>query len=220
MTRVTWRAEAVVVGVLSVLVPLCLVPQVARADIYLKRDRYGVLHFTNVPTDKGYHVVMQESPFARARVGASASAARFGSVDSHAFDPIIADVSARYRIDRALVKAVIRAESGFQPHAVSRKGARGLMQLMPETALMHGVRNLHEPSQNIEAGVQHLRMLLDRYNGNVPLALAAYNAGENAVDQAGGIPPFRETRDYIWRVLQFRQQYLQQSIQQAIAQSR
>ena len=116
-----------------------------------------------------------------------------------------------------LVKAVIRAESGFQPRAVSRKGARGLMQLMPETALLHGVRNIHEPSQNIEGGVQHLRMLLDRYGGNVPLALAAYNAGEQAVDQHGGIPPFPETRDYVWRVLQFRQQYLQQYIQQAIA---
>jgi soluble lytic murein transglycosylase-like protein len=94
------------------------------------------------------------------------------------------------------------------------------MQLMPGTAMMHGVRNIHEPTQNIEGGVQHLRMLLDRYNGNVPLALAAYNAGEGAVQQHGGIPPFQETRDYIWRVLQFRQQYLQQYLQQAIARAR
>jgi soluble lytic murein transglycosylase-like protein len=89
------------------------------------------------------------------------------------------------------------------------------MQLMPTTASMHGVRNIHEPSENIEGGVQHLRMLLDRYKDNVVLALAAYNAGEGAVDQHRGIPPFRETRDYVWRVLQFRQQYLQQAIAQA-----
>src|SRR6185369_5988507 len=196
----------------------------ASADIFLKRDRFGVLHFTNVPTDKGYRVVMQEaSPFTR-RPGPGLSpigkASSFASVDSRLFDPIIANVAARYQIDRALVKAVIKAESGFQPRAVSSKGARGLMQLMPQTALMHGVRNIHEPSENIEGGVQHLRMLLDRYNGNVPLALAAYNAGEGAVDQAGGIPPFPETRDYVWRVLQFRQLYLQESIQQANARTR
>ncbi|TMA78822.1 MAG: lytic transglycosylase domain-containing protein [Deltaproteobacteria bacterium] len=181
----------------------------AAADIFLKRDRFGVLHFTNVPTDKGYQVMMRE-PIAVPRPGGIGASAATGSsfmVDSQAFDPIIAEVAGRYQMDRALVKAVIRAESGFQPRAVSRKGARGLMQLMPETALLHGVRNIHEPSQNIEGGVQHLRMLLDRYGGNVPLALAAYNAGEQAVDQHGGIPPFPETRDYVWRVLQFRQQY-------------
>lgn len=202
---------------LQVLCVLTAAP--AAADIFLKRDRFGVLHFTNVPTDKGYQVMMRE-PAAVPRtggIGASGATSSSYMVDPHTFDPIIAEVAGRYQMDRALVKAVIRAESGFQPRAVSRKGARGLMQLMPETALLHGVRNIHEPSQNIEGGVQHLRMLLDRYGGNVPLALAAYNAGEQAVDQHGGIPPFPETRDYVWRVLQFRQQYLQQYIQQAIA---
>jgi soluble lytic murein transglycosylase-like protein len=221
MTRGTLRAVAVVAGVLLTQFSFALTAGTASADIFLKRDRFGVLHFTNVPTDKGYKVVMQDpSPFTRRPgpgVGAIGRATSFASVDSRLFDPIIADVAARYQMDRALVKAVIKAESGFQPHAVSPKGARGLMQLMPQTALMHGVRNIHEPSENIEGGVQHLRMLLDRYNGNVPLALAAYNAGENAVDQAGGIPPFPETRDYVWRVLQFRQLYLQQYIQQAAA---
>src|SRR5207237_8307887 len=133
------------------------------------------------------------------RAPASGPTLGSGRCDSGAFDPLIAEVASRYRMDRALVKAVIRAESGFQPHAVSRKGARGLMQLMPGTALLHGVRHIHEPSENIEGGVQHLRMLLDRYNNNVPLALAAYNAGEQAVDQARGIPAFAETRDYVWR---------------------
>jgi soluble lytic murein transglycosylase-like protein len=219
MSLVTRRAGVVVGGALLVQLLQCLAAGPARADIYLKRDRFGVLHFTNVPTDKGYRVVMQESA-TFSRVTASGSAVSFGRVDSQAFDPIIAAIAARYRMDRALVKAVIKAESGFQPHAVSPKGARGLMQLMPGTALLHGVRHIHEPSENIEGGVQHLRMLLDRYNNNVPLALAAYNAGEGAVDQAGGIPAFPETRDYVWRVLQFRQQYLQQYLQQAVARAR
>ncbi len=219
MTRVGRRASVVVVSALLLQVLYAVTAPPAAADIFLKRDRYGVLHFTNVPTDKGYQVMMHEPALSPSHggIGASGAASSSFMVDSRAFDPIIAEVAGRYQMDRALVKAVIKAESGFQPRAVSRKGARGLMQLMPETALLHGVRNIHEPSQNIEGGVQHLRMLLDRYRGNVPLALAAYNAGEQAVDQHGGIPPFPETRDYVWRVLQFRQQYLQQYIQQAIA---
>ncbi len=219
LTRVGRRAAVGIVSALLLQVLCVLTAAPAAADIFLKRDRFGVLHFTNVPTDKGYQVMMRERVAVPRPGGIGASGATSSSlmVDSQAFDPIIAEVAGRYQMDRALVKAVIRAESGFQPRAVSRKGARGLMQLMPETALLHGVRNIHEPSQNIEGGVQHLRMLLDRYGGNVPLALAAYNAGEQAVDQHGGIPPFPETRDYVWRVLQFRQQYLQQYIQQAIA---
>ena len=219
MMRVGRRAAAGIASTILLQVTCVMTAAPAAADIFLKRDRFGVLHFTNVPTDKGYQVMMRESVAVPHPGGFGASGATSSSfmVDSQAFDPIIAEVAGRYQMDRALVKAVIRAESGFQPRAVSRKGARGLMQLMPETALLHGVRNIHEPSQNIEGGVQHLRMLLDRYGGNVPLALAAYNAGEQAVDQHGGIPPFPETRDYVWRVLQFRQQYLQQYIQQAIA---
>lgn len=181
----------------------------ADADIYQRRDKFGVMHFTNVPTDNRYKLVMRDS---RPSPALGAARARRKIKDSGEFDPIIADVSRRYRVDQTLVKAVIRAESAFQPNAVSPKGARGLMQLMPGTAARHGVRNIHEPTENIEGGVQHLRMLLDRYNGNVVLALAAYNAGEGWVDQHGGIPPFRETRDYVARVLQFRQTYLQQRL--------
>lgn len=209
--RVRRRAVTVAAGVVLLLVADGLGAPPASADIYQKRDRSGVLHFTNVPTDKGYRVMMWESYpiIRRASLGIRAGAPR---IDSRTYDPIIADVATRYQVDRTLVKAVIRAESGFQPQAVSPKGARGLMQLMPTTASMHGVRNIHEPTENIEGGVQHLRMLLDRYKDNVALALAAYNAGAGAVDQHGGIPPFPETRDYVWRVLQFRQQYLQQAI--------
>jgi len=189
-----------------------LAPSPAVADIYKRVDRFGIIHYTNVPTDKRfYRVVIREMPNISAipayRVEPNPIAA-----DSRAYDPIIASVSRRYNVEQALVKAVIKAESGFQPNAVSPKGARGLMQLMPGTALMHGVRNIHAPLDNIDGGVQHLRMLLDRYQNNVVLALAAYNAGEAWVDQYGGIPPFEETRNYVHRVLRFRQDYLQQAI--------
>jgi soluble lytic murein transglycosylase-like protein len=188
------------------------VPGDAAADIYQMRDRYGTIHFTNVPTSGRYKLVMRETRGVRrhGRVGPSA-----WRTDSGAFDPIIAAVAQRYRVEQALVKAVIRAESSFQPNAISPKGARGLMQLMPATARRHGVRNIHEPYENIQGGVQHLRMLLDRYGGNVVKALAAYNAGERWVDLHGGIPPFAETREYVHRVLQFRQHYLHQALASA-----
>lgn len=197
-----------------------LAAQDVSADIYKRVDRFGVIHYTNVPTDKRfYRVVIREMPSISALAAGAVPTFRAEStrmrVESRAFDPIIANVSRRYGVEQALVKAVIRAESGFQPNAVSPKGARGLMQLMPATAQMHGVRNIHEPLENIDGGVQHLRMLLDRYRNNVVLALAAYNAGEAWVDQYNGIPPFEETRNYVHRVLQFRQDYLQQAIASA-----
>ena len=212
------RVERVAVGgaVVALLASALVAPQQASADIYKKVDRFGVIHYTNVPTDKRfYRVVIREMPRISAVPGYRVEASSFSRADSRAFDPIIANMSRRFGVEQALVKAVIKAESGFKPNAVSPKGARGLMQLMPGTAQMHGVRNIHEPNDNIAGGVQHLRMLLDRYRNNVVLALAAYNAGEGWVDQYGGIPPFQETRNYVHRVLRFRQDYLQQTIASA-----
>lgn len=115
-------------------------------------------------------------------------------------DRIVREAAERHNVDPALVKAVITTESGWNPQAVSRKGAVGLMQLIPQTAQRFGVNNSFDPEQNVEGGTTYLRSLLDRYNGDLPKSLAAYNAGERAVDLSGGIPDYRETRMYVQKV--------------------
>jgi soluble lytic murein transglycosylase-like protein len=113
---------------------------------------------------------------------------------------MIREVSARYRVDPALVRAVMQTESNWNSTAVSRKGAQGLMQLGPGTAQALGVNNAFDPKQNLDGGVRYLHMLLERYNGDLDRALAAYNAGPGAVDRAGGVPQYRETRNYVQKV--------------------
>jgi soluble lytic murein transglycosylase-like protein len=112
----------------------------------------------------------------------------------------IDDAAARHHVDPSLVRSVVKVESNFNPNAVSRKGAMGLMQLMPSTARSLNVANPFDPAQNVEAGVRHLRRLLDSYGGNVRLSLAAYNAGSGAVARSAGVPHFRETQDYVRRI--------------------
>jgi len=116
------------------------------------------------------------------------------------YDPYIEMVSRENGVDPSLVKAVALVESGFNPKARSAKGARGLMQLMPTTAARYGVSNIHDPYQNLNAGARHLRDLLDLYQGDVTLALAAYNAGSGAVKRYGGVPAYAETQDYVKKV--------------------
>lgn len=124
------------------------------------------------------------------------------------YDRIIFRLAREHGVEAALVKAVIQAESGFDPDAVSPRGARGLMQLMPLVAKSHGVKNPSDPSQNIRGGVRLLRKLLDRFDNDSRLALAAYNAGGATVERYGGLPPYGETRRYVAAVLRFRANYL------------
>lgn len=184
------------VALLATLVAFTLDARGAAAETYRLTAPDGTLHFTNAPTDPSYQ-----------RMGiASGTAAGFLRLPQGATGPYvqeIRDASQRYGVPIKLVSAVIRAESGFNPRAVSRKGAQGLMQLMPGTASMLGVRNSFDPRENIDGGVRHLRSLIDRFPDSLPLALAAYNAGERAVVQYRGIPPFPETQEYVTKVLHF-----------------
>jgi soluble lytic murein transglycosylase-like protein len=157
-------------------------------------DADGVVHFTNAPTDPRY----------RSLPGASGSGTGWlrlsdRSRRDHASD--IQEISQRYGVSAKLVEAVVRTESAFDPAALSSKGAGGLMQLMPQTAAALGVVDRFDPGQSISGGVRHLRYLLDRYQGSVAMALAAYNAGEGPVDTYRGIPPYPETQQYVRRVL-------------------
>lgn len=184
----------------------------ARADVYYYKDAEGVFHFTNVARPDAVPF-MVDKPLARLQADDS----RGNVPDSGSYDVIIGKVARRFKVEPELVKAVIRAESGFNPMAVSSCGAQGLMQLMPGTAKTHGVRNAYDAEENIVGGVKHLRLLLDRHGRSLPRVLAAYNAGSYAVDRHRGIPPIQETQDYVARVLRYRQQYLKKERIQQIA---
>jgi soluble lytic murein transglycosylase-like protein len=122
------------------------------------------------------------------------------NIDRDGVEKLVREAAERHHVDPALVRAVIETESNWNPAAMSRKGAAGLMQLIPTTAQRFGANDAFNPKQNVDAGVRYLKTLLERYNGNLDLALAAYNAGEGAVDRAHGIPAYRETRNYVQRV--------------------
>lgn len=202
-------------ALLAALCTLSLHVSPSAADIYLYRDTKGGLHFSNAPSDPSYQYYMPASwkvPSWRwsTAFGGSVRTGRIDGARRMAYDEIIQEIAGRHQVDTALVKAVIRTESDFAPHAVSPKGARGMMQLMPGTARMHGVWRVFDARDNIDGGVRHLRYLLERYSGNLRLALAAYNAGEGAVDRHRGVPPYPETIDYVSRVISFRDSYLRQ----------
>lgn len=169
------------------------------ADIYRYEDADGVLHFTDTPTHKKFKIFMRD--LKRDKQLRTSFKAAYGNPAE--FEPLIAAASAKYGVSAPLIRAVIRAESGYNPKAVSRAGAGGLMQLMPATAKDLQVADRFDPGQNVDGGVRYLKFLLDTFKGDVSLALAAYNAGLSNVAKYGGIPPFEETRTYVSRVLSY-----------------
>ena len=183
---------------LAVLLSALAAPALAGGAIYTFTDDDGVIHFTNIPRGDPRYRRLPRSP--RRPPIVQVAPARSD------YDPLIDQAAQVHRLPPALVKAVIAAESDFDPQAVSRAGAQGLMQLMPTTAAVLGVADPLEPTQNVHGGVSYLRSLLDRY-GDLTRALAAYNAGPEAVDHYGGMPPYRETRAYVDRVLTYYRHY-------------
>lgn len=195
------------------------IPDFGHAEIYRYYDKNGVLHFTNVPTMPTQVKTPTLPPYVAGIFAANRSlSARpltllkpaspsCNLANQSLYEPHIQLVCSRYGLDHNLVKAVIRTESAFNPEAVSPKGAMGLMQLMPGTSKDLGVANPFDPQQNIDGGARYLRLLLDRFDNDLVLALAAYNAGPEAVAKHGGIPPYEETRSYVQRVLELYMRY-------------
>lgn len=181
----------------------------AQADIYRFVDENNVVHFTNMPNDPRYKLFWRERKSSPPKAAVNHASGALGAralANRARYTPIIESAAHTYQVDPALLHAVILAESAYNPNAVSPKGATGIMQLMPGTAKRYGVTDIHDPSANIHGGTRYLRDLLQMFNNNIHLAVAAYNAGENAVIGNGNkIPPYPETRNYVSKVTAFYQ---------------
>ncbi|GFE58396.1 lytic transglycosylase [Geobacter sp. AOG1] len=175
------------------------------ADIYRYEDDNGVVHFTDAPTDSRFKIFMRDIKKDR-KLRTNFKLTNCVR-NPEEFDTIINACALEFGVEKSLVKAVIHAESGYDPNAVSRKGASGLMQLMPKTAQDLKVSNSFDPRENIRGGVRYLKFLLTTFKGDERLALAAYNAGLTKVAQHGGVPPYAETQNYVSKVLSYKQSY-------------
>ncbi|MCI0427570.1 MAG: lytic transglycosylase domain-containing protein [Nitrospiraceae bacterium] len=166
----------------------------ADAPIYGYVGPTGQVSLTNVPTDEPVTAIRRKARY-------------HSGVANLELEQAVIRAAQQHHVQPALLLAVMKAESSFNPTVISKAGAVGLMQLIPETAIRHGVRNLYDANDNITGGAKHLRYLLDRFHGNIRLALAAYNAGERQVDRYGQIPPYKETQDYVKKVLVYYRSY-------------
>jgi len=179
--------------------------QTAYADVFMVRDSRGLVYFTDaVPAGgKNYKIIKNytlKSSGKHAEAPSSIAVGAAPAKGSDRYDRLIHQAAKRHDLDPMLVKSVIKVESDFDRFSVSSKGARGLMQLMPETARLLDVKNIFDPAQNISGGAKYLKMMIEQFEGNLRLALAAYNAGPTAVKKYGGVPPFDETMRYITKV--------------------
>ncbi len=179
--------------VLLLVLPLFVGISPADADIYRYVDANGKVHFTDTPTHNRWDMYLKETPVAGAH-----SASYLDIIRRHANS---------YQLEEALVKAVIKVESDYQPRVVSKKGAQGLMQLIPETARDLRVNNPFDPYENIRGGSEYLRRMLDLFDNDLELALAAYNSGPSTVKKFGGIPPYDETQNYVKKVKRYLNHY-------------
>ena len=176
---------------LSLILGFC---SLSSADIYRYQDKNGVWHFADIKKDTGYKLYLR-TPKKKA------------SQYIKEYEGIIVQAGRRFKVDPSLVKALIKAESDFDDRAVSNKGAQGLMQLMPETANAMAVANPFSPEENIFGGTRYFSLLLERFKNDKILALAAYNAGPEAVESYGGVPPFPETKSFVAKVLDYYEEY-------------
>ena len=165
------------------------------ADIYVYMDSEGVLHFTNAPTTSNYKIFIREKP--------SMSSNSEVTDRTNRYDDLITEASKSHGVSFSLLKALIKIESDFNPRAISSAGAIGLMQIMPENIRALNIKDPFDPWENIMGGTRYLKQLIGRFNGKLPMALAAYNAGPNIVDRYKRIPPFKETENYVEKVMKY-----------------
>jgi len=191
----SWKIQLLTFNLLLLLVTG------AAADIYRYVDADGIVHFTNDPPTKKFKLYRRE--------GVKTQQLNVNRARPSFYGDIISRNCAKYSLEEGLVHAVIKAESNYNSTAVSKKGALGMMQLMPGTARLLNVDNPLDAEENIGGGSRYLRQMLDEFNGNLDFAIAAYNAGPNAVKRHGGIPPYEETRTYVKKVKQYLSTYRQ-----------
>ena len=185
------RLGLTMIAVMVLVLTIFVIPQ-AHADIYLYIDSQGVLHFTNTPTSSNYKVYMREKP---------KTPPVWYNIQS--YDDVIAEAARQHGLSFSLLKALIHVESYFNPKAVSTKGALGLCQIMPQNLEGLEIGDPFDPWENIMGGARYLKAMLQRFNGKLPLALAAYNAGPTAVERYNDIPPYPETQNYVQKVMKY-----------------
>ena len=190
MTRVIIKLFFVGIFCSALVVVTAAVP--LYADIYVFIDNDGVLHFTNVPMSSNYKIYIREKPPMSLNSGVA-----------DRYDDLITEASKKHGVSFSLLKALIKIESDFNPRAISSAGAIGLMQIMPENIRVLNIKDPFDPLENIMGGARYLKQLITRFDGKLPMALAAYNAGPNMVDRYKRIPPFKETEDFVEKVMKY-----------------